>query len=203
MSGGDGHSVILASASAARAALLGGAGVAFSVEPARIDEDEVKHSLRGEGASGLAVADTLAELKAMAVSRNRAGALVIGCDQVLDCEGTLYDKAPDRATARAQLEALRGRRHELLSAVCVARDGQRLWHHVGRARLTMRAFSDDFLESYLDAMGDRVLTTVGGYELEGLGAQLFSHVEGDYFTVLGLPLLPLLGFLREHRAVPS
>jgi septum formation protein len=195
-------SLVLASSSAVRARLLRDAGVAFEVEPARIDEEEVKHSLRGENADADAVADTLAELKARHVSRTRPGALVIGADQALVCQGTLFDKAPDLDHARAHLVALRGRTHELVAAVCVVRDGTRIWNHIGRARLTMRTFSDTFLDSYLAAVGEEALASVGCYQLEGRGAQLFARTEGDYFTILGLPILPLLDFLRSHGAVP-
>jgi len=190
--------VVLASASAARAALLRGAGVAIAVEAAAIDEAEVKASLRAAGAGAAEVAESLAELKARRIARRHPGALVIGADQVLDCDGTLFDKPADAADARRQLLLLRGRRHELVSAVVVVRDGGRLWHHVGRATLTMRRFSEAFLDDYLDAIGDAVLASVGAYQIEGAGAQLFACVDGDYFTILGLPLLPLLDFLREQ-----
>ena len=190
--------VVLASASAARAALLQGAGVAVAVEAAAIDEAEVKASLRAAGAAAAEVAESLAELKAQRIARRHPGALVIGADQVLDCDGTLFDKPTDAADARRQLLLLRGRRHELVSAAVVVRDGVRLWHHVGRATLTMRRFSDAFLDDYLDAAGDAVLASVGAYQVEGVGAQLFARIDGDYFTILGLPLLPVLDFLREQ-----
>ncbi|HET7595036.1 MAG TPA: Maf family protein, partial [Stellaceae bacterium] len=124
-------------------------------------------------------------------------------DQMLDCAGTWFDKPHDRADARAQLVALRGKRHELVSAVTVVRNGAVIWHLVDRPRLAMRAFSDDFLDTYLAALGDEALASVGVYQLEGLGAQLFERVEGDYFSILGLPLLPLLDFLRGHGVVMS
>lgn len=196
-------SVVLASASQARAALLRGAGVPILVDAAAIDEDEVKASLRVAKAEPAAVAETLAELKAQRIARRHAGSLVIGADQVLECEGVLFDKAIDLAAARDQLLALRGRRHRLISAVVLVRDGQRLWHHVDHADLRMRDFSDNFLDRYLRAAGDAALSSVGGYQLEGTGAQLFAGVDGDYFTILGLPLLPLLDVLREHGVLPS
>lgn len=193
--------VILASASVTRAEMLRRAGVPCSVEPAHVDEDEIKHAMRASGSTAAELAETLAEFKARKISSRHAGALVIGADQVLDCQGRWFDKPTDRARARGQLLELRGKLHELISCVCVLRDGQRLWHHIGRARLTMRPFTEEFLDKYLDQAGDRVLQSVGAYQLEGLGAQLFSRIDGDYFTILGMPLLPLLDFLRNHGVV--
>jgi len=195
--------LVLASASRARQALLAAAGVPFVADPAALDETEVKESLRSEGASSAAAAETLAELKALRVSARHAGALVVGADQILELDGTWYDKPVDRAGARAHLVALRGRTHELACCQCAVRDGRRLWHDHARARLTMRDFSDAFLDTYLDAAGPDAQDTVGAYRLEGLGAQLFDRVEGDVFTILGLSLLPLLGFLRAHGVVAS
>lgn len=195
--------VILASASATRSALLRAAGVPIAAEAAAIDEAEVKASLRAARSAAAAVAETLAELKARRVSRRHPGRLVVGADQVLDCDGVMFDKPADLPEARRQLLALRGRRHQLLSAVVLERDGQRLWHHVSRADLLMRDFSDRFLDDYLLAVGDAALASVGGYQIEGRGAQLFASIDGDYFAILGLPLLPLLDILREHRALPS
>ncbi len=190
--------LILASASTARASLLRNAGLTVEIVPARIDEDEVKIALRADGAPARDQADVLAEMKALAVSRSHPGAMVLGADQILDQAGRTFDKPANRAEAREQLLALRGQRHELLSAAVIARDGEPIWRHVGRARLQMRPFTEDFLDDYLDQMGDDVTTTVGGYMLEGLGAQLFARVDGDYFTILGLPLIETLGFLRLH-----
>lgn len=198
-----GAPVVLASASAVRAALLRAAGVPILIDAAAIDESEVKASLRVQQAAPAAISETLAELKAQRVSRRHAGNLVVGADQVLECDGTLFDKPADLAAARSQLLALRGRRHQLVSAVVLVRDGQRVWHHVDRASLTMRDFSSDFLDRYLQSAGEAALSSVGAYQLEDLGAQLFSGIEGDYFTVLGLPLLPLLDILREHGVLPS
>lgn len=195
--------LVLASASATRARLLMAAGVPVETRPAAVDEAEVKNSLRAAEATAAAVAETLAELKAQKVSRQRPGALVLGADQVLDCDGRWFDKPADLDQARAQLRALRGRRHLLISAAVAVQDGVRIWHHTDRAALTMRPFSDEFLESYLAAAGSDVCGSVGAYRLEGLGAQLFARVEGDFFTILGLPLLPLLGFLRDRGALPS
>jgi septum formation protein len=194
--------IVLASESRSRRELLQHAGLRFRAEPAQIDETEVKDSLRAEQADAAAAAETLAELKAIRVSRRAPGALVIGADQILECEGRWFDKPPDRAAAAAHLRALGGKTHALVSAVCVVRDGVRIWHHREAAHLTMRPLDAAFIESYLDNAGPEVLETVGAYRLESLGAQLFTKVSGDYFTVLGLPLLPLLGFLREH-GVPA
>ena len=188
--------LILASASEARADLLRNAGVDIDIAPARIDEDEVKAALRAERAPARDQADILAEMKALAISRTHPGAMVLGADQILDMAGRSFDKPTDRAEAREHLLALRGQRHDLLSAAVIARDGEPIWRHIGRARLQMRPFTEDFLDDYLDRMGDAVTKTVGGYMLEGIGAQLFARVDGDYFTILGLPLIETLGFLR-------
>ncbi len=195
--------VLLASESRTRVALLRQAGISCTVERAGIDEDEIKRGLRRERAKAVEAAETLAEFKAVKVSRRHAGALVIGADQVLECEGEWFGKPVDLDRARAQLLALRGKSHELATAAVVARDGARIWHHVARARLDMRAFSDAFLDSYLASVGRAACDSVGAYQLEGLGVQLFSRVEGDYFAILGLPLLPLLDFLRNHGVIPA
>jgi septum formation protein len=193
--------LILASASAARGALLRNAGIAFMAAAAAIDEDEIKAAFRAERLAAAECAAALAEAKALRVARRHHGALVIGADQMLVCDGAWFDKPEDRAAARAQLVALRGKRHELLSAICVARDGERLWHFVDRSALVMRDFSDEFLDAYLDAAGADVLGSVGAYRLEAIGVQLFARIEGGYFAILGLPLLPLLDFLRGHGIV--
>ncbi len=199
----DSLPVILASASASRRRMLADAGVAMEAVRPGVDEDMVKASLRGAGASPDEVADALAELKATRVSGQRPEALVIGADQVLALEGAIYDKPTDRERARAHLTALRGRSHMLVSSAVVMRAGQRIWGHTDRATLHMRQLPDETIDRYLDAIGDRALDSVGAYQLEGLGAHLFSRVEGDFFTILGLPLLPLLGFLRQHGVVPA
>ena len=190
--------LILASTSPTRRRVLENAGLDFEVAAPGVDEEEIKLSLKATGASGAQIAETLAELKANRISAKAEGALVIGADQILSCNGVLFDKPPDMDHARAQLQALRGKPHELLTAVCVAKNGGWVWHHNAVARLTMRQFSDDFLDEYLARAGEDVLGSVGVYRLEGLGSHLFSRIDGDFFTILGLPLLPLLGFLREN-----
>jgi septum formation protein len=190
--------LILASASPSRRQMLLSAGLDFEIVPSGVDEDEVKLSLSAERASAQDIATTLAEMKAVRVSTRRPGVLVIGADSTLACEGKLYDKPPTPAAAREQLKALRGRTHELVSAVAVAKNGARLWHTTETGRLTMRPFSEAFLDAYLARAGEAVCASVGAYQLEGLGAHLFSRIDGDYFTVLGMPLLPLLVFLAEH-----
>ena len=194
-------SLILASTSQSRRTMLSAAGVAFSAEAPGVDEDAVKDSLKGEKAAPAAIAETLAELKARKISLRHPDAFVIGADQVLDCDGVLYDKPPDLAAARRQLQSLRGKTHRLTAAVVVARGDARLWHHTQVATLQMRPFTDAFLDGYLAQVGEAACRSVGAYQLEGLGAQLFSRIEGDYFTILGLPLLPLLDFLRGHKLV--
>jgi septum formation protein len=195
--------IVLASASAARSAMLRAAGVAFETVPPAIDEPALRIRLRDEGADAARCALALAEAKALAVSRRRPGRLVVGADQILVCGGQAFDKPADRAAARAQLAALSGRTHAQLSAACVVRDEARLWTHVGEARLAMRSLSESFIESYLDAVGDRALAVPGAYQIEAEGAQLFTRIDGDSYTVLGLPLLALLEFLREAGALAA
>ena len=188
--------LILASASPVRAALLRNAGVNLDVMPSPVDEQDIKASLRAENAIPRDQADVLAEAKALAVSRRNPGRMVLGADQILSFQGDAFDKPRTVEEARAHLMRLRGGRHELFSAAVIAFDGAPVWRHIGVARLAMRPFSDRFLDEYLDRMGDEILTTVGGYKLEGIGAQLFARVDGDYFAILGLPLIETLGFLR-------
>lgn len=195
--------VILASASPARTRLLAAAGVAFRAVPAEIDEDAIKRVFRAGNRSAMDCALALAEGKACRVAKDRDSDLVIGADQILACGEAWFDKPSDLAGARAQLRMLRGRAHELVTAACVVRHRERLWHGVSRATLTMRQFSDDFLDEYLRDEGTALLGSVGAYRLEGKGAQLFERIEGDYFTILGLPLLELLGFLRASGVVRS
>ena len=197
----SGRPLILASASKSRSALLRAAGVAFEVIPAHTDEDSIKAALKAKGATAAECAEALAEIKAVQVSKQHDNALVIGADQMLECEGIWFDKPADMDGARQHLVALRGKAHVLPTAVAVVLNGARLWHHVALPRLTMRGFSDAFIDSYLETAGDRVLTSVGAYQVEGPGAQLFSRIDGDFFTILGLPLLELLAHLREHGVV--
>ena len=190
--------LILASASPSRRQLLTNAGLSFEIEPSGVDEDEVTRSLLGEQASPQDIATTLAEMKAVRVSQRHGAALVIGADSTLACNGRLFDKPPTLAAARQQLLALAGQTHQLSSSVVVAKGGARLWHWSERALLTMRPLSESFLDAYLARAGQSVCASVGAYQLEGLGAHLFSKIDGDYFTILGLPLLPLLSFLADH-----
>ncbi len=189
--------LVLASASASRRRLLEAAGLSFEVDPPRVDEEVEKARLRTGGASPVEQAQALAGFKSLSVSRRRDG-LVIGADQMLAIEGETLDKPRDLDEARAHLQRLRGRTHELLTAIVVTRGDAILWRHMETPKLKMRAFSDDFLQTYLRQAGPSVLSSVGAYQLESVGAQLFERVEGDYFSVLGLPLLPLLSFLREQ-----
>jgi len=195
--------LVLASGSATRRAMLSACGLEFDAMVPGVDEDTVKESLRAAGAGPRELAETLAELKAQRVSTKRPGALVIGCDQTLDCNGISFDKPPDLDHARAQLTALSGKTHVLHSAVCVCLNGSRIWHHNAQAKMTMRSLSPEFVNWYCAQAGDVVLGSVGAYQLEGLGVHLFSKVDGDHFTVLGLPLFPLLDFLRGRGAIPA
>lgn len=190
--------VILASGSATRQAMLRAAGLSFSVDVASIDETSIIESMVAEAAKPRDIADLLAEMKATKISGRHAGALVIGADQVLSFGSRLFSKPADIAEARRQLLELRGQSHVLTSAACVARDGSVIWREVREARLTMRPFSEAFLDEYLAQAGAHILSSVGAYHVEGLGVQLFSRIDGDHFTILGLPLLPLLDMLRTQ-----
>jgi septum formation protein len=194
--------VTLASKSSARQAILNNAGVSFEAVVAGVDEDAAKAGLLAEGATPREVADALAAMKAVKVSTRRPG-LVIGADQTLDFGGRLIDKVESLDAARALLLELRGKTHKLHSAVVVARDGQPIWRVVDSAKLSVRPFSDAWLDAYLAGRGEALLHCVGCYELEREGVQLFDAVDGDYFTVLGLPLIGLLDFLRLHGALAT
>ncbi len=191
--------LVLASASAARAALLRAAGVPFAIDPAQIDEERAKAGRL----SALELSAELAGQKALAVSARHPDALVLGADQVLEFEGENVSKSRDMSELSALLQKLRGRRHKLATAAALARGGSILWRHGDEASLCMRHFSDAFLEHYLAREGKTLLSSVGGYRLEGSGVQLFDRIEGDYFSILGLPLLPVLGALREQGVIAS
>ena len=187
--------LVLASGSQIRAQLLQQSGVEIVVNPARIDEEMVKQSLLAEDASPRDVADTLAELKARKVSEKMPGALVLGCDQVLEHRGEILNKPTSKKDAFAQLQKLRSDRHTLLSAAVICEDGQPIWRHVGIVRLRMHDISDQYLSDYIDRNWDSIRHSVGAYKLEEEGVRFFSRIDGDYFTVLGLPLLELLSYL--------
>ena len=189
--------IILASGSASRKALLAGAGGEAETVKPLVDEESAKAAMRAEGVSIRDQAMALAELKALKVSNQKPG-LVIGGDQMLALGERAFDKPADLASARRHLEALSGQSHRLETAIVIAEDGAIVWKHLARPKLTMRALSEDFISSYLERTGEDVLSTVGGYKLEGLGSQLFTEIEGDYFSILGLPLLPLLDYLRTR-----
>lgn len=196
--------LILASASAGRAAVLRDAGLAFRQRPADIDERALEKAAARDGAlNGDHLALMLASAKAEHVSLMEPDALVIGADQVMSCEGRLYQKPPNVAAACEQLRELRGKTHMLHAGLAVAKGGETLWRHLGLARLTMRPFSDAFLDAYAQAEGETLTRSVGAYRIEGPGIQLFSQVEGDHFTIIGLPLLPLLDYLRGIRWLPN
>ncbi|WP_298851382.1 Maf family nucleotide pyrophosphatase [uncultured Ruegeria sp.] len=193
--------ILLASGSSIRAQLLENAGVQFSVQTARVDEETAKRALLAEGASPRDIADTLAEMKARKVSDKNPGAMVLGCDQVLDFEGQLLSKPETPELALAQLKAMRGKRHMLLSAAVIYQDGEPIWRHVGQVRLRMRASSDAYLKDYIARNWDSIRHAVGAYKLEEEGVRLFATIDGDYFNVLGMPLLELLNFLAVKGVI--
>ncbi len=194
--------LILASRSAARRAMLSAAGLSFEVVAPTLDEEAAKVELRSGGATPRDQALQLAERKALSVSGQHRG-LVIGADQMLAEGGRVFDKPASMEQAREQLRALSGHTHELLTAAAIAREGEIIWGALDASRLTMRSLSDAFIDDYLARAGDAATRSVGAYQLEGIGVQFFEHIDGDYFSILGLPLLPLLAFLREQGAVAS
>jgi septum formation protein len=192
--------VILASGSASRRALLAASGVAADAVAPNVDEESFRNALRAENVSVRDQAMQLAELKAVRVSQSRTG-LVIGGDQMLALGNEAFDKPRDLAEARSHLARLSGKSHTLETAIVVCEEGRPVWRHLARPKLTMRPLSPEFIDTYVNACGDSLLSTVGAYQLEGLGAQLFSQIEGDYFSILGLPLLPLLDYLRTRKVL--
>ena len=192
---------VLASASMSRANMLTRAGLDFRCDAADVDEAVLKQRCRAEGMTTEATAITLAGAKAAAVAARHPGVLVLGADQLLEYEGRWLTKAGNRDEARAVLASLRGGKHRLISGAAVVRDGVTLWQAVDTAMLTMWPFDDALLESYLDLIGDAACSSVGAYQIEGLGIRLFERVEGDHFTILGLPLLPFLTFLRNEAGL--
>lgn len=194
--------LVLASMSAARRAMLEAAGVPFEAVAPRVDEESAKEAFRVRGLSARDLADALAELKAMRVSVSRPGDIVLGCDQTLVLEdGTMLDKPG--ADVALQLRTLSGQTHTLFSAVVAVQNGQPVWRHVDRAKLTMRTLSETFIADYIAQESDAIAECVGGYRIEGLGVQLFSKIDGSHFTILGLPLLPLLQWLRLRGELAS
>lgn len=190
--------IILASASVIRRKMLADAGVTVDALPARVDEEGIRAGLLAEGAKPRDIADTLAEMKARKLADRNMEAVVIGSDQVLVFDGKVWGKAEDQGAARAQLALLRGRSHMLISAVVVYHGGEPVWRHVAEVRLTMRDFSDAYLDDYMARNWEEVRHSVGAYQLEHEGSRLFDRIDGDYFTVLGMPLLPLLNYLSQR-----
>ena len=194
--------IILASGSAIRRKLMDDAGIEFEVIAKPVDETAIKDAMLAESARLQDIADTLAEAKSVRVSRIEPG-LVIGADQIMVMDGQLFDKPKDIDAARKRLKLMRGKTHYLVGAVVISENGSPVWRHLAKTKLTMRDFSDAFLEDYLKAEGELVTKSVGAYRFEGLGAQLFSHVEGDFFSILGLSLLPVMDYLRMRGVLST
>lgn len=194
---------ILASGSFSRRAMLDAAGATYRIQPAHVDEAAIKAQLLGEGCAAEAIADRLAEAKARQVSAVQPDALVLGSDSVVMVNGRLFDKPASRADAEVHLRAFSGRTMHLISAVVFAQAGMPQWRHVAEARLAVRPLSDAFIAAYLDAEWPAIAGCVGCFRIEGPGVQLFEAIDGDYFTILGMPLLPVLAYLRERKLLPS
>lgn len=194
--------IILASGSAIRRKLLQDAGIEFEVVAKPVDETAIKEAMLAEGGLPRDIADALAEAKSRRVSQNQPG-LVIGADQIMVMDGNIFDKPKNMDEARSRLQSMRGRSHHLMGAVVICENGQPVWRHMAKTTLMMRGFTDTFLDDYLQAEGEVILSSVGAYRFEGRGAQLFTHVEGDFFSILGLSLLPVLDYLRERGALPQ
>ena len=195
--------IILASASQTRLHLLQAAGLVVTAQPARIDEPAIRASLVAEGGLPLDIADVLADMKARKLAEKYSDALILGCDQILDFKGKSFGKPDTAQDAIAQLSQLRGHTHQLLCAIVVYHKGEPVWRHTAKARLTMHSFSDPWLAGYVDRNWDTIRHSAGAYLLEAEGVRLFSAVEGDHFAILGLPLLPLLGYLRTRGFIET
>lgn len=195
--------LVLASGSTIRATLLRNAGLQIDVQPVRIDEDSLRESLLAEGATPHDIADALAEHKALRAARRNPDRLVLGCDQLLDCDGTIFSKPADPEDARNQLASLRGRTHRLHTAAVLYARGEPVWRHIATPRLTMRDFSDAFLDAYVTENWQDIRHCVGCYQIEGPGIRLFSQIEGDLFAIQGLPLLELLTALTTRKDIPG
>jgi septum formation protein len=197
----DAHALVLASGSEVRTRLLTSAGVPHIVDPSDVDEASVRDKMLVENATHVSIAEALAELKAHRVSAKHEGCIVIGADQVLSCDGALFEKPADLDGVRAHLKRLMGKEHTLHASVCAVLDGDVIWHVNADAVLHMRELSDTFMDYYVETVGEAACQSVGAYLLEGLGIQLFSSIDDDFFTILGLPMLPLLEFLRSNNVI--
>ena len=200
---GNTNSIVLASGSKTRKKMLENAGVPITVSPAAVDEGAIKESLVAEGVPARDIADALAEAKARAASYQHPESTILAADQILVLEEKIFSKAGNREEATAALKLLSGKTHKLISAAVIFDQSQPVWRYVSEASLSVRPLDDAFISQYLDQLGDDAFWSVGCYQLEGLGAQLFEKVDGDYFTILGLPLLPLLDFLRRRNLLQT